>query len=74
MKNLGNIDIAFLPVGGTYTMNAEEAAAAANEDIRPKAAVPMHYGDVVGSRADAERFRELFSSESSESFWIRKVV
>ena len=52
-------DVAFLPIGGTYTMTAEEAAAAVNEDIKPKVAVPMHYGAVVGSDADAQRFREL---------------
>lgn len=51
-------DVALLPVGGTYTMNAEEAAQALAL-IRPEVAIPMHYGGVVGSRADAERFREL---------------
>lgn len=51
-------DIALLPVGGTYTMDAAEAAMAANR-IRPKVAVPMHWGTSVGSREDAERFREL---------------
>jgi L-ascorbate metabolism protein UlaG (beta-lactamase superfamily) len=34
-------DVALLPVGGTYTMNLEEAAQAA-ADIGPKVAVPMH--------------------------------
>lgn len=63
MKSLGTIDIAILPVGGTYTMNAEEAAAAANEDIKPKVAIPIHYGDVVGSKQDAERFREICQAE-----------
>ncbi|MEA2081740.1 MAG: MBL fold metallo-hydrolase [Elusimicrobiota bacterium] len=58
MKDIKNIDIAFLPVGGTYTMNAEEAAAAARI-ISPKIAVPMHYGSVVGSAADAEKFAVL---------------
>jgi L-ascorbate metabolism protein UlaG (beta-lactamase superfamily) len=52
-------DVAFLPIGGTYTMNAQEAAAAASEDIKPKIAVPMHYGAVVGSDADAQSFSEL---------------
>jgi L-ascorbate metabolism protein UlaG (beta-lactamase superfamily) len=51
-------DVAFLPVGGTYTMTAEEAAAAARE-IDLKVAVPIHWGTIVGSRADAERFVEL---------------
>ena len=51
-------DIAILPVGGTYTMNAEEAAELANL-IRPEAAIPIHWGDIVGSAADAERFKAL---------------
>ncbi len=56
-------DVALLPVGGTYTMDAEKAAQAAT-DIRPKIAVPMHYGSgVVGTRADAERFRSLYDGE-----------
>lgn len=52
------VDIALLPVGGTYTMDAEEAAKAANV-IKPKIAIPMHWGSIVGSRADAERFMKL---------------
>ena len=58
MKALKDIDVAFLPVGGTYTMNAQEAAQAANL-IMPRLAIPIHYGDVVGSRADAEEFKRL---------------
>ncbi len=55
-------DVVLLPIGGTYTMNAEEAAKAC-EKINPTIAVPMHYGSVVGSREDAERFKELCSAE-----------
>jgi L-ascorbate metabolism protein UlaG (beta-lactamase superfamily) len=56
-------DVALLPVGGTYTMDAEEAAQAA-ADIGPKVAVPMHWGaGIVGTRADAERFRSLYAGE-----------
>jgi len=51
-------DVAFLPVGGTYTMNAEEAAQAA-ADIKPDLAIPIHWGSIVGSRAEAEKFRDL---------------
>lgn len=51
-------DIIMLPVGGTFTMNAEEAAEVANK-INPKIAIPMHYGSVVGSRQDAEKFKQL---------------
>jgi L-ascorbate metabolism protein UlaG (beta-lactamase superfamily) len=54
-------DVALLPVGGTYTMTAEEAAKAA-ETIRPRVAIPMHYGaGVAGTPEDAERFRRLTS-------------
>jgi L-ascorbate metabolism protein UlaG (beta-lactamase superfamily) len=58
MSSLKGIDIAFLPVGGTYTMNAEEAARAV-EIIKPKVAVPIHYGSIVGSKKDAEKFKSL---------------
>jgi len=51
-------DVALLPVSGTYTMTAEEAARAAGV-IRPRVAVPMHYGaGVAGSEADAETFKK----------------
>jgi L-ascorbate metabolism protein UlaG (beta-lactamase superfamily) len=53
-------DVAFLPIGGTYTMDAAEAAGLARS-IGPKVAVPMHFGFVVGSPSDSERFRELAS-------------
>ena len=52
-------DVALLPVSGTYTMTAEEAAGAAGK-IRPRVAVPMHYGaGVAGTADDAETFRRL---------------
>jgi L-ascorbate metabolism protein UlaG (beta-lactamase superfamily) len=49
-------DVAFLPIGGTYTMEPSEAAGLA-KSISPQIAVPMHYGFVVGSPKDAETFR-----------------
>lgn len=55
MKALKDIDVALLPVGGTYTMNAEEAAEAVGH-IQPKLAIPYHWGDIVGGRGDAEKF------------------
>ncbi len=58
MDNLKNIDIALLPAGGTYTMNAEEAAEAANT-IKPAVAIPMHWGKIVGSEQDAAKFKDL---------------
>jgi L-ascorbate metabolism protein UlaG (beta-lactamase superfamily) len=39
--------VAFLPVGGTFTMDAKEAAGLAKA-MSPDVAVPMHYGYVEG--------------------------
>ena len=50
-------DIAFVPVGGTYTMTASEAAGLVNK-IGPKYAVPIHYGSIVGRATDAKTFEE----------------
>lgn len=51
-------DVAFVPVGGTYTMDFKEAANLINE-IKPKIAVPIHYGSVVGTKQDAIDFIKL---------------
>ncbi len=59
MKDL-KADVALLPVSGTYVMTAEEAAEA-TKVIKPKLAIPMHYGAIVGSEKDAEKFKRLAS-------------
>ena len=51
-------DIALLPVSGTYVMNPDEALEAIRL-LQPKLVVPMHYGDIVGTLADAERLRSM---------------
>jgi L-ascorbate metabolism protein UlaG (beta-lactamase superfamily) len=50
-------DVAFLPIGGTYTMDVPEAAGLARA-MEPGLAVPMHFGFVVGKPEDGARFRE----------------
>lgn len=60
MKSI-RCDIALLPVSGTYVMTADEAAEAAAA-IKPKVAIPMHYGAIVGSEADAQKFKSLTSN------------
>lgn len=52
-----NIDIAFMPVSGTYVMDANEAVTATLA-IMPKIAIPMHYGSIVGSQSDAKLFKD----------------
>jgi L-ascorbate metabolism protein UlaG (beta-lactamase superfamily) len=53
-------DVALLPVGGTYTMTAEEAAQAVS-DLQAKRAIPIHFGAIVGDSNDAARFKALSS-------------
>jgi len=67
MKQFRNIDLALLPIGGTYTMNAGEAAKAAGI-IKPKLAIPMHYDSLpgIGSKSDAEMFQKYCSTEGIE--------
>jgi L-ascorbate metabolism protein UlaG (beta-lactamase superfamily) len=60
MQTLGKIDVAFLPAGGAYTMNATEAAQAATI-INPALAIPYHWGTIVGTLADAQLFARLAS-------------
>ncbi len=55
-------DIALLPVSGTYVMTADEAVEAALS-IKPKVAIPMHYGAIVGDKSDAEHFREQLAGK-----------
>jgi L-ascorbate metabolism protein UlaG (beta-lactamase superfamily) len=57
MTQVKGVDVALLPVSGTYVMTAQEAIKAC-EAIHPKLAIPMHYGAIVGSAADAETFRK----------------
>jgi L-ascorbate metabolism protein UlaG (beta-lactamase superfamily) len=60
MNNL-QPDILLVPVSGTYVMTAKEAAQAV-EKIKPKIAIPMHYGTIVGSEDDAKEFMQLVKS------------
>jgi L-ascorbate metabolism protein UlaG (beta-lactamase superfamily) len=55
MKTLNNIDVAFLPIGGTFTMDIEEAVQAALT-IKPKIVIPMHY-----MKSDVSEFKNLMS-------------
>lgn len=53
-------DVAFLPIGGIYTMDYKEAATLANI-IEPRIVVPIHYGTIVGNIEDAYKFKELLN-------------
>ena len=55
-------DIALIPIGGTYTMNYKEAAKLINT-IKPKFAIPTHYGSIVGDISDGEKFSKLVDTD-----------
>lgn len=71
MKAL-NVDVAFLPVSGTYVMTAEEAVEAARA-IKPALAIPMHYGAIVGSENDAVQFKKALEGEIEVSILSKEV-
>ncbi len=51
-------DVALVPIGGTYTMDAAQAAAFVNA-LHPQVAVPTHYGSAVGSKDAVDAFSPL---------------
>jgi L-ascorbate metabolism protein UlaG (beta-lactamase superfamily) len=58
-----DIDIAFVPIGGTYTMDQEEAVEAIKK-FEPKNVVPIHFGQVDGTEADVEKFERQVRLET----------
>lgn len=59
----GRADVLLIPVSGTYVMTPHEAASAAGT-INPRIAVPMHYGEIVGTGDDAKAFKKAFPGET----------
>lgn len=64
MKNI-RTDVALLPIGGTYTMDEEEAANAAAA-ISPKYVIPMHYGKPDVTDGDPEKFKALVHGKNPD--------
>lgn len=58
-------DVALLPIGGTYTMDYQEAAKLANA-ITVSKIIPIHYGTIVGKKEDAESFKKLVKEKEIE--------
>lgn len=65
-------DIALLPVSGTYVMTADQAVEAALA-IKPKIAIPMHYGSVVGGDADADAFKKALEGKIDVHILARSI-
>ena len=63
-------DVAFVPIGGTFTMDYKEAASLINE-IQPKIAVPTHYGLIVGNKDDGIKFSKLLNNSIECKIYIK---
>ena len=72
-EEAGNVrcDVAFVPVGGTYTMTAEEAAKLIEQILPEDVAIPTHYKTVVGSVDDSIRFKELLNGKCRVDILMR---
>jgi L-ascorbate metabolism protein UlaG (beta-lactamase superfamily) len=70
-KRKGVNFIALLPVGGRFTMDAEEAVEAANI-IKPDIAIPMHYNSIIGTQEDAQEFKELCEEKGIKCLILEK--
>ncbi|MBQ4312214.1 MAG: MBL fold metallo-hydrolase [Oscillospiraceae bacterium] len=71
-KDIENVkcDIALVPIGGKFTMNAKEAAGFVNH-IKPKIAIPTHYGSVAGSYSDADVFAGYVDKDITVDIQLR---
>ena len=63
-------DIALVPIGGTYTMDAKKAAELINI-IRPDVAIPVHYGSIVGKPSDEEVFAQYVKEPVKVEFKLQ---
>jgi L-ascorbate metabolism protein UlaG (beta-lactamase superfamily) len=63
-------DIALVPIGGTYTMDAKKAAELVNA-ICPDVAIPTHYGSIVGKPEDGEVFERYVKEPTKVEFRIK---
>ena len=63
-------DICFVPIGGTFTMGVEEAIDYINY-IKPKKAIPIHYGTLVGDINLGNAFKNKINQETEVEILIK---
>lgn len=69
LEALSGIDVLFVPIGGTYTMNAKEAAELANQ-VKPNLVIPVHYGSIVGTKSDEKEFLKILNKQIKHKILI----
>lgn len=73
MKSLGKISVALLPIGGTYTMDVDEAIAAANA-IKADVTIPMHYRNLLKEKSSAAEEKFKASVKNSKVVILEEVA
>ena len=63
-------NICFIPIGGKYTMDYQEAAEYINK-IKPQIAIPIHYGSIVGDVSLKDKFKELINRDIEVNIYIK---
>lgn len=58
-------DVAFIPVGGHFTMDVNEASELI-KIINPKIVIPIHYGSIIGNIVDGKKLKEKLSDTNIE--------
>lgn len=71
-SNFSHADVAFIPISGTYVMNVEEAVEATIHSIKPKLAIPCHFGEVVGTIQYAQKFVEIIKRKGIDAKVIKE--
>lgn len=64
-------DVCFIPIGGVYTMNVEEASQYIN-DQKPKMVIPIHYGKIVGDVSLGEEFQKRINKDIEVKLMIKE--
>ena len=65
-----NADVIFVPIGGTFTMNYQEAASYIN-DKKPTKVIPIHYGSIVGDKSLGNSFKDLIDKNIEVEIYIK---
>lgn len=70
MSELKEIDIALLPIGGTYTMTLDEAVEA-TKAIKPQVVIPMHYNTpTLEIPANPQEFKQKVEAETKTKVYV----
>ena len=64
-------NICFVPIGGTYTMDVEEASSYIN-DLKPDEVIPIHYGKIVGDISLGEKFKNKINNNIKVTLMIKE--